>query len=375
MRLMIKFISAIALAFFLFLTPTPTFAQGEEVIPVQEFQKAEVIKIIEEGEKEIFEQKKPYQLVEVKILEGKSAGEIVTINHGDRVNLQSHQRVKVGDKVVIYRGGLNEIVDDFQIIDKYRLDNIYILLFGFFVLVILISRFKGLGSILGLIISFLIIIKFIVPQILAGGDPVLITIVGSSAIMLITLYLSHGFSLKTTVSLFSIIITLVITGLLSFLFLKMTHMSGLGDEAAYGLTFGPQTAGINFQGLLLGGIIIGALGVLDDVATTQTATIFELKKANKSLNLWQLFNKGMNVGKEHISSLVNTLFLAYTGVSLPLLLIIILNPSNTPMWFILNNEPIAEEIIRTVAGSLGLVLAVPITTFLASYFFSKKYNN
>lgn len=346
--------------------------EDSEIIPVQDYQKAKVLKIVEEGQKEIFEQVRPYQLVEVKIIDGKKQGQIYTINHGDRINLKDYQKVSTGDTVVLYRGGFNGQIDDFQIIDKYRLDNLSFFIILFFILVLAVSRLKGLGSILGLIISFLIIIKFIVPQILAGSDPVLITIIGSSAIMLITIYLSHGFSFKTTIALFSTIVTLIITGLISAVLISLGKLTGLGDETAYGLTFGPQTANINFQGLLLGGIIIGALGVLDDVTTTQTATVFELKKTDKTLNLWQLFQKGMNVGKEHISSLVNTLFLAYTGVSLPLLLILILNPSNTPLWFILNNEPIAGEIIRTIAGSLGLVLAVPITTMLAAYFFSKR---
>lgn len=344
----------------------------QEITPVQDFQKAKVIKILEEGEKEIFDQQRSYQLVEVKIIDGKEEGKIFTINHGDRINLKDYQKVSTGETVVLYRGGFDEQIDDFQIIDKYRLDNLSFFVILFFILVLIVSRLKGLGSILGLIISFFIIIKFIVPQILAGADPVLITITGASAIMLATIYLSHGLSFKTTVALISTIITLIITGLISIALLASTKLTGLGDEAAYGLTLGPQTSNINFQGLLLGGIIIGALGVLDDVTTTQTATVFELKKTDQNLKLWQLFKKGMVVGKEHISSLVNTLFLAYTGVSLPLLLILILNPSNTPLWFILNNEPIAQELVRTIAGSMGLILAVPITTFLAAYFFTKK---
>lgn len=348
-----------------------SFAQETENVPVQDFQKAEVIKIIEEGEKQTFDQMRPYQLIELKLLSGTEQGKVITINHGERINLREDQKVSVGDKVVLYRGGINETVDEFQIIDKYRLDNLIFFVSIFFILVLIISRLKGLGSILGLIISFLIILKFIVPQILSGSDPILISIIGASIIMLVTLYLSHGFSFKTTIALLSTIITLIFTGILSFVSVKLNNLTGLGDEAAYGLTFG-STQDINFQGLLLGGIIIGALGVLDDVTTTQTATVFELTKLNKSLKLWEVFKKGMVVGKEHISSLVNTLFLAYTGASLPLLLLLILNPAQVPIWMILNNEPMAEEVVRTVAGSMGLVLAVPISTVLASYFFTKK---
>lgn len=350
---------------------TPVFAQDIQP-PIQEFKKAQVIKILEEGEKEVYNSKHPYQLIEVKLLEGTDTGKIEQIEHGIQAKLTEDQKVKENDVVVIYRSNFQGKTEPYQIIDKYRLDTLIKLVLGFFALVLVISRWKGLGSILGLFISFLVIIKFIVPQILKGGDPVLTTIIGCSIIILGSIYLAHGFSKKTSVAIFSTVISLAVTGFLATFFIKIAHLSGLGNEAAYGLTFGPTTQDLNFKGLFLGGIIIGTLGILDDVTTTQSATVFELSKANKTLKFLDLVKRGMVVGKEHISSLVNTLVLAYTGVSLPLFLILILNPSGYPTWFILNNEPIAEEIIRTIGGSIGLVLAVPITTLIASYFASRN---
>lgn len=348
-----------------------TFAQEESIVPVQDFRKAEVVKILEEGEKDFFESKRPYQLVEVKILDGNDKDSIVKIDHGSQTKLTETQKVKVGDKVVVYRGGFDQTVDDYHIIDKYRLDFLWQLAGIFILLVLITSRLKGLRSILGLGISFVVILKFIVPQILNGADPVLISIIGASIIMLTTLYLTHGYSKKTTVALISTIITLIITGLLAALAISLAKLSGLGDETAYQLTLNPAFADLNLNGLFLGAIIIGALGILDDVTITQSAIVFELGELKK-LKLGELFKRGMNVGKDHISSMINTLVLAYTGVSLPLLLIIILNPSSQPLWFILNNEALSAEIIRTIVGSMGLVLAVPITTLIAAWVVSKK---
>lgn len=350
---------------------TPVFAE-EQITPVQDFRKAEVVKILETGEKDFFESKRPYQLVEVKILDGSDKDTTVKIDHGSQSKLTNSQKVKVGDIVVVYRGGFNDQVDDYHIIDKYRLDFIWQLAAVFVGLVLIISRLKGLGAIVGLVISFLVILRFIVPQILQGRDPVLISILGSSFIMLTTIYLAHGFSKKTTTALISTIITLTLTGFLAAISVSLSKLSGLGDETAYQLTLNPAFTNLNLNGLFLGAIIIGTLGILDDVTTTQSSAVFELARLDKKLKLGELFKRGMVIGKDHISSVINTLVLAYAGVSLPLLLLIILNPSSQPIWFILNNESLSAEIIRTIVGSMGLVLAVPITTFIAAWVVSKK---
>lgn len=359
------------LAILYLLLPFPVFAQDQEIVPIQDFRKAQVIRVLEEGEKEVYGNTQPYQLIELKILNGSDEGQIIKLEHGGRFRLKDSQKVVAGETVVLYRSGFNNQVDEYQIIDKYRLDKIIFIVLGFFVLVLAISRLKGLGSILGLIVSFIVIIQFIIPQILQGNDPVMISIIGSSIIMVATLYLAHGFSKKTTVALISTIISLIITGLLAALFVKVANLSGLGDETAAGFTLNPLLQTINLKGLLLGGMIIGTLGVLDDVTTTQTSTIFELKHTDKTLSFTELLKRGFRVGKDHISSVVNTLILAYTGASLPLLLLIVLNPSAQPLWAILNNESIVEEVIRMIGGSTGLVLAVPITTILASYVCTK----
>jgi len=148
----------------------------------------------------------------------------------------------------------------------------------------------------------------------------------------------------------------------------MTRLFGLGSEESLDLQYG-ALKNINLQGLLLAGIIIGALGVLDDITTAQTAAVAELKLANAKLSFDELYRRGMAVGKEHITSLVNTLALAYAGASLPMLLLFTVYQQ--PLWVTLNSEFVVEEVVRTVVGSLALTVAVPITTFLAAYWFSR----
>jgi uncharacterized membrane protein len=208
-----------------------------------------------------------------------------------------------------------------------------------------------------------------VPQILAGNDPLIVSIIGSLAIMLITLYLAHGFTSRTTIAVVATFLSLVLTGIIAVIAVSVSKLSGLGSEDAYNLLMNTGKT-INVQGLLLGGIIIGSLGVLDDTTTTQSTTVAELAHANPVYSMRQLFTSGMVIGKEHIASLVNTLVLAYAGAAIGIFIFIIisLQTHSQPWWVIFNSEIIAEEIVRTLAGSMGLVLAVPITTLLAAFF-------
>jgi uncharacterized membrane protein len=192
---------------------------------------------------------------------------------------------------------------------------------------------------------------------------------GSFAIVLVSLYLAHGFNKRTSVALLSTILVLFLAIGLSFLFVSATMLHGNGSEEAIYLQINPGQ-NINLQGLLLGGIILGALGVLDDITTGQAAAVDEIHKANPSLSRKELYKRGLSIGHEHIASLINTLALAYAGVALPLFLLFSLNHA-APFWTLLNSEGVAEEIVRTLVGSTVLVLAVPISTHFAAYFFAK----
>jgi uncharacterized membrane protein len=357
-----KKIVIIFLVFFSFLTPTLTHAQEFK----EEFFKAEVINILEDKEIDSEAGKNYYQKTQLRLLNGPDENKNIIVDHGGQLKINESQKVKNGDVVVLTKLQSPNSEPRYIITDKYRINQLIWMAAGFFLLVFLIAGKKSFGAILGLIISMLVIVNFIVPQILAGGDPLFISIAGALAILFVTIYLAHGLNRQTTIALISTFITLALTGIISVLAVKLAYLTGMGSEEASTLQLGP-TSNINLQGLLLGGIIIGALGVLDDITTTQSAAVFEISKMNPKLKFEELFRKGLNIGKEHIASLVNTLVLAYAGASLPIFILFVFNPRNVPMEIILNSEIIAEEIVRTLAGSSGLVLAVPIATALSAW--------
>jgi len=179
----------------------------------------------------------------------------------------------------------------------------------------------------------------------------------------LTLYLTYGWNLKTHASVVSMVIALLLTGALSLLFVYLTRLTGYGDEnAMYLMQF--SSAAIDLRGLLLGGMIIGALGVLDDLVTSQSAAVVEIHDANPSLGFRRTLEKAMRIGQDHVAATVNTLVLAYTGAALPLLLIFTLGQGSYS--YFINSEFLAEEIVRTLVGSLGLIAAVPISTLVAT---------
>lgn len=254
----------------------------------------------------------------------------------------------------------------YTVIDKYRIPAVTVLVLTFFLLVILLARRKGFMAILGLAASLLIIIKWEIPAILAGHNPLLTSLGVTALIAIVSLYLAHGFSRRTTIAVISTFATLVIAIFVAIWAVHFSKLSGQGSEEAFYVQVS-ATQNIDLLGLLLGGIVVGALGVLDDITTAQVAIVYELKHANNRLGLEELYRRGLAVGKEHIASLVNTLVLAYVGVALPLLLLLVINNQSQPLWVSLNSEYIMEEVIRAIVGSATLVLAVPIATFLAAY--------
>lgn len=348
-----------------FLTVPNTYAQ-DLLDYKEEFFRGKVLEIVDQGSIKAGDVENPYQIVKVELYrDGKS--ETLEIDHGRTLSISQDQLVKKEDKVVISKVSTGDSQETYLIRDKYRIDGFYTVFAIFIAFVILISGFRGVGSILGLGVSLIVILAYIVPRIIAGANPVFAIVTGSMAIMFFTIYLAHGFSRRTTSALISTFISLLLAAGFSFLFVGIAKLSGFGNEGAYSLSFG-QTAGINLKGLLLGGMIIGTLGILDDVTITQSATVFELFGANNKLKFASLVKKGLVVGREHVASVVNTLVLAYAGSSMAVFIFFLINPLNTPVWVILNSEFVMEEVIRALAGSVGLILAVPISTVIASYF-------
>ncbi|NED38247.1 YibE/F family protein [Streptomyces sp. SID8499] len=237
------------------------------------------------------------------------------------------------------------------------------LLAGIFALaVVVVGRLRGVMALVALAISFLVLNLFILPAILQGSNPLLVAVVGSSAIMLIALYMCHGLSARTSVAVIGTLISLVLIGLLGSLFIGWAALTGNTDDNT-GLIHGLYPS-IDMSGLLLAGVIIGSLGVLDDVTVTQTSAVWELHEANPSMGWRGLYRAGIRIGRDHIASVVNTLVLAYAGAALPLLLLFSIAQSS--VGTVANSELVAEEIVRTLVGSIGLVASVPVTTALAA---------
>ncbi|MFF9200443.1 YibE/F family protein [Streptomyces sp. NPDC014986] len=237
------------------------------------------------------------------------------------------------------------------------------LLAGIFALaVVAVGRLRGVMALVALAISFLVLNFFVLPAILQGSNPLVVAVVGASAIMLIALYLCHGLSARTSVAVLGTLISLLLIGILGSVFIGWAALTGDTDDNT-GLIHGLYPE-IDMSGLLLAGVIIGSLGVLDDVTVTQTSAVWELHDANPSMGWRELYRAGIRIGRDHIASVVNTLVLAYAGAALPLLLLFSIAQSS--VGTVANSELVAEEIVRTLIGSIGLVASVPVTTALAA---------
>ncbi|MFI8069280.1 YibE/F family protein [Streptomyces sp. NPDC086033] len=237
------------------------------------------------------------------------------------------------------------------------------LLAGIFALaVVIVGRLRGVMALVALTVSFLLLNFFVLPAILQGSNPLLVAVVGSSAIMLIALYMCHGLSARTSVAVLGTLISLILIGILGSQFIGWAALTGNTDDNT-GLIHGLYPS-IDMSGLLLAGVIIGSLGVLDDVTVTQTSAVWELHEANPTMGWRGLYRAGIRIGRDHIASVVNTLVLAYAGAALPLLLLFSIAQSS--VGAVANSELVAEEIVRTLVGSIGLVASVPVTTVLAA---------
>ncbi|MEU1467157.1 YibE/F family protein [Streptomyces sp. NPDC005761] len=238
-----------------------------------------------------------------------------------------------------------------------------LLLAGIFALVVVaVGRMRGVMALVALALSFAVLTLFILPAILQGSNPLVVAVVGAGAIMLIALYICHGLTARTSVAVIGTLISLLLIGLLGSLFIGWASLSGNTDDNT-GLIHGLYPH-IDMSGLLLAGVIIGSLGVLDDVTVTQTSAVWELHQADPTMSAKDLYRAGIRIGRDHIASVVNTLVLAYAGAALPLLLLFSIAQSS--MGTVANSELVAEEIVRTLIGSIGLVASVPVTTALAA---------
>jgi uncharacterized membrane protein len=232
----------------------------------------------------------------------------------------------------------------------------------FAVAVIALGRWRGVGALVGLGASIVVILQFMLPSMLDGNSPPLVAIVGASAVAFLAHYLANGFKAMTTVALLSTLAALALTVVLATIFTNLAHFTGLANEDA--LLVGLGTSAIDLKGLVLAGMVLGALGALDDITVTQASAVAELRVADPTLSRRQLYRAGLRIGRDHIASTVNTLALAYAGASLPLLILFTL--SDRSLGSVANGETVAVAIVATLVGSIGLVAGVPISTLFAT---------
>ncbi len=354
----------------LFLGLTGGVWAQEEDIPfrIEESLEARVVEIIEEGEVIIFDQAQNYQKLRLEFTKGTLKGERREIEVGMTPMVQVVE-YKLNDKVAVVRQKDLNGEEMLTIIDFVRRDALALLFIVFLIITLLVAKKRGLTSVISMIITFVVIFLFILPRILNGGNPVLITIMGALGIIPFSFYLSHGNNKKTTVAILSTIISFIITGLLALIFAQLTRLTGLASEEA-GMLMSIKQGEIDMKGLLLAGILIGTLGILDDITISQAAIVEQLAQASEGIKFKELYTRAMRVGEDHIASMINTLVLVYAGASLPLLLIFINNPH--PISEVISYEFIAEEVVRTLVGSIGLIAAVPISTLLACLVIRKR---
>jgi len=356
------------LFFFLFLLVLPFFSLNQSIYAYSdknsESVEARIVKIIEEKQIVVMGKEQLYQKIELEL--NTSDKKVITIENGD-LPLVNIIKYSVNDNVLVTQNINPDGTEEYFITDFVRNDSLILLSIIFIILLIVVAKWKGLFSLFGMIFTFIVIFAFVLPRLLAGDNPVLIAIGASLVIIPVSFYLAHGFNKKTTIAIIGSVISLIITAILASIFTQITHLTGLSSEEAGMLSIGQSN--LNMKGILLAGIVIGTLGVLDDITISQAAIVNELANTAKLTKVKDLYSRSMVIGKDHITSMVNTLVLAYAGASLPLLLIFTNNPH--PFTEIMNYEMIAEEIIRTLVGSIGLVLAVPITTIIAANWYKK----
>jgi uncharacterized membrane protein len=271
--------------------------------------------------------------------------------------------VHVGDQLVLSRDPKAPGGPNYQFYDFSRGMPIVVLAVSFAVVVGLVARWRGLRALLGLGFAFVVLLRFVLPALLAEEPANWVSLVGSSAIMLVVLYLAHGFSARTTTALLGTLFGLALIAVLGSVAVSVARLTGLTSEETMNLNnFDPT---LKFSGLVLAGVVVAGLGVLNDVTITQASAVWELNEASPEMTWRQLFDRGMAIGRDHIASTVYTIVFAYAGASLPALLLFELYPR--PFWTVLTGSVVAEEVVRILVGGIALVLAVPVTTAIGAF--------
>ena len=363
-----KIITILFIAF-IFLSSNTVFAQDSNgfVADEQIMVKAKVLEIVKQGDIMVpgTDTKSFVQTLKIEIIEGKEKGKKLTLENDYQV---------LKDQEVFFLKHISDSVSgesQYFINEPYRIPQILFLVALFIIAILIFGGFQGVRGVISLIGSLLLILYVLLPGILHGISPLLVTVGVSSLIIIVGSYITHGFNKMTSSAVIGMLITVSFTGLLAYWSVYYTRLSGFGSEEVVYLNMNTP-GGVDVIGLLLGGIMIGLLGVLYDVAIGQATAVEELvQMATADISKKTIYKRAIRIGREHIGALVNTLAIAYVGVSLPLLLLFSQSSSESIM-VTMNREIFSAEIVRVLIGSIGIILAVPITTLVSVYLLKKK---
>ena len=326
---------------------------------------AQVVRVIETGDRnpELTGMRQPFQRLELRLDSGLYRGEVVTVEWGGRRALDPNGFLSAGDRVLVSEsreGGARR----YAVEEIVRLPALVPLAIVLFVALLAVARLKGLAAIAGLAASIAVFLLAIVPALQRGGDPLIATLVGAVGVVTVSVFVVHGANRKSVAALVGTLAGLVVICVVAVVGLATLRLTGLGSEEQIFLAVGTDGR-INMPRLVLAGVIVGSLGALVDMCVGQASATMELARVDPTLGPGQLYRSALNVGHDHIGSLVNTLALAYFGGALPLVLLLSLGFQ--PLSVALNSEEIVESILAVLAASIGLVLCVPITTAVAVF--------
>lgn len=296
---------------------------------------------------------------QVRLTSGGQEGKVISVPLPSGTGAPA---VDEGQEVTLAYSSGNPTGSQYAITDHVRNTQLWVLVAAFVLAVLAFGRWRGVSALLGLAFTFTVILGFVIPAILDGQPPLAVAVVGCSAIVLVVLYLTHGIGQTTTVAVAGTIASLLITGVLSAAAVQAMKLTGAADDSSFAVG---QLHGVDLRGLLLAGILIGSLGVLDDVTVTQAATVQELAEANPDYDTVTLYRAAIRVGRAHIASVINTIVLAYAGASLPLLVLVV--ALDDPVGQVLSDQLVATELVRSMVGTIGLISAVPVTTAAAAF--------
>jgi uncharacterized membrane protein len=350
--------------------PLNTLDSSQSSMPVNDLFEAKVIEIMEEREVKTPEGQSVTQQ-KIKMLGLKDVWKNVEFEFDgiSEVIAISSNTYKKGDRVLVNHQIDPDGEDVYYIADFVRRWPLYLLAFLFALTITVVGKARGFRSLIALVISFLIILQGTIPLILAGWNPLVVGIVTCILIFIFLIYITDGWNHKSHLAILSLAISMIVVAFLSWIFTYLTRLTGTASEETLFL-IGIGKKAIDFKGLFLAGVLIGALGVLDDIVIGQIEAVEQIKRANQKLPVKQTFKLALDVGNAHIGAMVNTLFLAYAGASLPLLILFSIHePPFLTFGQVINSELIASEIVRTLVGSLGIALAMPLATYLATKFY------